>query len=157
MAYEIERKFLVKSDDYLQLAAPVKYMQGYVAILPDRIVRVRTAGETGYITIKIKISNLVRKEYEYKIPFRDAEEILKDSCTNGCIEKVRYTFPYEGNIWEVDVFSGLNEGLVVAEIELPAVDTPFAKPPFVGEEVTDDDRYLNANLAMNPFSQWNLP
>jgi len=154
MALEIERKFLVTSDEYLHLAAPVKYMQGYIAILPDRVVRVRTAGETGYITIKIKISNLVRKEYEYKIPFRDAEEMLNESCSTGCIIKTRYTFPHEGYIWEVDVFGGLNEGLVVAEIELPSVDTPFTKPSWVGEEVTDDDRYLNANLALNPYTLW---
>lgn len=154
MAYEIERKFLVTSDEYRQLAMPVKYMQGYISILPDRVIRVRIAGENAYLTVKIKLSNLVRKEYEYKIPLKDAEEMLEDSCTTGCIEKIRYTFPFEGHIWEVDEFGGENEGLVVAEIELPAEDTPFAKPSWTGEEVTDDDRYLNANLSVNPYSKW---
>lgn len=154
MALEIERKFLVTSDDYRHLAAPVKYMQGYICIERDRLVRVRIAGETAYIGVKIKISNLVRKEYEYKIPIADAEEMLRDSCKIGCIEKERYTFPHEGNIWEVDVFHGDNEGLVVAEIEIPNEDTEFEKPSWVGEEVTFDDRYLNANLAKNPYSKW---
>ncbi|HLO91281.1 MAG: CYTH domain-containing protein [Chloroflexota bacterium] len=154
MAYEIERKFLVTSDEFKQLANPVKYMQGYIAILPDRIIRVRIAGEIAYITIKFKITNLVRKEYEYKIPLKDAEEMLLDSCSNGCVEKLRYTFPYEGHIWEVDEFKGENTGLIVAEIELPAENTPYVKPPWAGEEVTDDDRYLNANLAINPYNKW---
>lgn len=154
MAYEIERKFLVTSDDYKQLANPVRYKQGYIAILNDRIIRVRIAGETAYVTIKIKITNLVRKEYEYKIPLKDAEEMLSESCRDGCIEKFRYTFPFEGHIWEVDEFKGENEGLVVAELELPAEDTPYIKPPWAAEEVTDDDRYLNANLALNPYNKW---
>ncbi len=154
MAMEIERKFLVKSDDYKQLALPVKYSQGYVAILEDRIVRVRIAGEIGYITLKIKISNLIRKEYEYKIPIEDARELLNEASVTGVVEKLRYTFLSNGNTWEVDEFYGDNEGLVVAEIELSSADQQFDKPEWLGIEVTDDDRYLNANLAKNPYTKW---
>ncbi len=154
MAMEIERKFLLNTDDYRQLAVPVKYIQGYIALLDDRILRVRIAGETGYITLKIKISNLIRKEYEYKIPLEDANELLKEASVTGIIEKVRYTFLSNGNIWEVDEFHGDNEGLVVAEIELSSPDQQFDKPDWLGIEVTDDDRYLNANLAKNPYTKW---
>jgi adenylate cyclase len=154
MAMEIERKFLVKSDDYKQLAEPVKYIQGYIAILNDRIVRVRIAGETAYITIKIRISNLIRKEYEYEIPIADADELLNEASVTGIVEKVRYTFSSNGNVWEVDEFKGENEGLVVAEIELSSADQLFDEPTWLGMEVTDDDRYINANLAMNPYTKW---
>lgn len=154
MAMEIERKFLVQSDDFKQLALPVKYVQGYIAILDDRIVRVRIAGDIGYVTIKIKISNLIRKEYEYKIPIEDAKELLNEASVTGVIEKVRYTFLSNGNTWEVDEFHGNNEGLVVAEIELSSADQLFDKPEWLGIEVTEDDRYLNANLAKYPYTKW---
>lgn len=154
MATEIERKFLVKTNDYKQLGIPVNYTQGYIAILDSKIIRVRIAGDVAYLTVKIKISNLIRREYEYKIPVEDAQELLDAAIVTGLIEKVRYTFLANGNTWEVDEFKGENEGLVVAEIELTSADQQFDKPEWLGIEVTDDDRYLNANLAMNPYAKW---
>ncbi len=155
MPVEIEHKFLVKSTFYRSLAEPVSYRQGYLAILPGKVVRVRAAGDRGYLTIKATVSNLTRKEYEYEIPFIDAGKMLNEMCIGTVIEKVRYRIPYEGFIWEVDEFQGDNAGLVVAEIEVSREDEIFMKPGWVGEEVTNDPRYLNSNLSIRPFNTWN--
>lgn len=155
MPFEIEHKFLVKSTIYRSLAEPVSYRQGYLAILPGKVVRIRTAGGRGYLTIKVTVSTLTRKEYEYEIPFTDAQEMLSGMCIGTVIEKVRYRIPYEGFIWEVDEFLGENAGLVVAEIEVSREEEIFMKPGWVGEEVTNDPRYLNSNLSNRPFNTWN--
>lgn len=155
MSVEIEHKYLVKSTVYRSLAEPVSYRQGYLAILPDKAVRVRVAGDKGYLTIKARVSNLTRKEYEYEIPFTDAEEMLKGMCIGSVIEKLRYRILYEGFTWEVDEFLGDNAGLVVAEIEVSHEEEIFIKPDWVGDEVTNDPRYLNSNLSIRPFNTWN--
>lgn len=154
MAAEIERKFLVTSDEYRHLAEPVPYRQGYIAIMIDKVVRIRTVGDKGYITVKARINDTTRKEYEYEIPLADTLAMFNEVCTNGMIEKFRYKIRYDGFVWEVDEFQGNNKGLVVAEIELTSEDQPFHKPLWVGKEVTGDPRYLNANLALNPFTKW---
>lgn len=155
MALEIEHKFLVSSTIYRTLSEPVLYRQGYLAVLPDKIIRVRTAGNKGFITVKAKVTNLTRKEYEYEIPLPDAEKMLSEMCISPIIEKERYRIYYEGFIWEVDEFLGDNAGLVVAEIEVKKEEEVFAKPGWVGEEVTGIPRYLNSNLSKQPFNTWN--
>ena len=155
MALEIEHKFLVNSTIYRTLSEPVRYRQGYLAVMADKIVRVRTAGNKGYITVKAKVTNLTRKEYEYEIPLQDAMQMLNEMCIGPVIEKERYRILYEGFIWEVDEFLGDNAGLVVAEIEVKAENEVFVKPTWVSMEVTGDPRYLNSNLSKQPFNTWN--
>lgn len=155
MALEIERKFLVISDEFRSLAEPVYVMQGYLAVLPDKVIRVRISGNSGFITIKGRFSDTTRSEFEYEIPLPDAKSMLSDLCNKTLVEKERFRIPFEGYIWEVDEFLGENAGLVIAEIELTREDQPYNKPGWIGEEVTHDPRYRNANLASNPFKTWN--
>lgn len=154
MGQEIERKFLVKSDVYKELANGVHYRQGYMARTPKGVVRVRVVGEKAYLTIKGKKNSISRSEYEYEIPVAEAVEMLDTLCLKPDIEKYRYRIAYEGFVWEVDEFLGANAGLVVAEIELPAEDTPFLKPEWIGEDVSHDARYYNSNLISHPYSEW---
>jgi len=155
MATEIERKFLVQRDAWrADTAAGVRYRQGYLASFPSPVVRVRVAGDRGYLTIKGPTSGISRMEFEYPIPLADAEAMLDALCAAPLIEKVRYRVPYAGHTWEVDAFEGANAGLLLAEVELPAADAPVELPPWVGREVSDDPRYFNANLAVHPFAEW---
>ena len=155
MALEIEHKFLVNGNAYRTLAEPVLYRQGYLFIDAKKEVRVRMAGKNAFITVKSKINDTVRQEFEYSIPAADALLMLSESCENLIVEKYRYVIPYAGKIWEVDEFTGENTGLIVAEIELEYEGEPFEKPDWIGQEVSSDDRYLNAALALNPFKNWN--
>ncbi len=152
MAIEIERKFLVMGDAW-RAAPPVFYSQGYLNRDKVRTVRVRIAGEEAFLTIKGTSVGARRAEFEYPIPVWDARELLA-LCEQPLIEKNRRKILHEGFIWEVDEFLGENLGLVVAEIELPAEDAVFAKPDWVGEEVTEDARYFNSNLSRTPFTRW---
>lgn len=154
MPLEIERKFLVKNNNYRSLALPLIYRQGYLAILPEREVRVRLAGRKSYLSVKARVDETTRHEFEYAIPPEDAIFMLDNLCTGYCVEKLRYRIPDHGLIWEVDEYSGDNQGLVVAEIELPDPAYPFSKPEWIGEEITGDDRYMNAALALNPYKNW---
>lgn len=154
MSLEIERKFLVKGNDYRNAAVPVVYRQGYLAIFSNREIRVRIAGEKSFITVKSKVDDTTRHEFEYAIPLEDAEFMLDNLCGGSVIGKRRYRIPQGMLCWEVDEFLGDNEGLVVAEIELPHADFPFEKPAWVGEEISGDDRYLNAALSLNPYKNW---
>lgn len=155
MTLEIEHKFLVNGDAYRGLANPVLYRQGYLCIDAKKEVRVRMAGENAFITVKSKLSETVRQEFEYSIPAADAQLMLNEFCENRIVEKYRYRIPFAGRIWEVDEFLDKNSGLVVAEIELEYEGEPFEKPDWVGQEVSGDDQYLNAALALNPFKNWN--
>jgi adenylate cyclase len=152
MAIEIERKFLVTGDAW-RAAPAVFYSQGYLNRDKARTVRVRIAGEAAFLTIKGASVGASRAEFEYPIPLADARELLA-LCEQPLIEKNRRKILYQGFIWEVDEFLGENLGLVVAEIELPAEDTLFTVPEWVGEEVTSDARYFNSNLSLTPFSRW---
>jgi adenylate cyclase len=154
MNQEIERKFLVVSDGYRALAEPVYVRQGYLCRDPERVVRVRIYGEMGFLTIKGANRGITRAEFEYPIPRDEATLMLEELCLKPDIEKFRYRIPFEGHVWEVDEFRGANEGLVIAEIELPDEATPFAKPDWVGEEVSGDARYYNSNLISRPFGTW---
>ncbi len=155
MALEIERKFLLKSDVYRGLSTSKQIIQGYICSDKNRVVRVRIYGEHAYITLKNASVGFARNEFEYEIPLEDARMMLTELCEQPIIEKVRYRYDYKGFCWEIDEFHAENEGLVVAEIELPTTDCEFEKPSFIGEEVTDDARYYNANLLKNPYNNWN--
>ena len=154
MAVEIERKFLVAGDSWRELAEGTSYRQGYLSTVKERTVRVRTIDDKGYLTIKGITIGATRAEYEYEIPAAEANEMLDDLCEQPIIEKKRYKIPRAGFTWEIDEFGGVNEGLIVAEIELESEDQAFDKPAWVGEEVTGDPRYFNSNLIANPFTAW---
>ena len=154
MGQEIERKFLVRSDGWREeVSSSHRLRQGYLAIDGKNNVRVRTDGSRAWLTVKGQAEGISRPEFEYEIPAGDAEGLL-DLCRGRVIDKTRHLVPGGQHTWEVDEFAGINAGLVVAEIELRAEVEGFAKPSWLGEEVTDDARYLNANLAVHPFSGW---
>lgn len=154
MATEIERKFLVAGEDWRALATASRYRQGYLSTVKERTVRVRTVDGKGYLTIKGLSVGATRAEYEYEIPGADAGEMLDSLCEKPIVEKDRYTIPVGDVVWEVDEFLGVNAGLIVAEVELQSEDQSFAKPDWIGAEVTGDRRYFNANLVARPFSTW---
>ena len=153
---EVERKFLVKSTAFKALAAQVEQMeQGFLSTDPERTVRVRLVDGRGVLTIKGASSDdgTSRFEWEREIPADEAERLLS-LCLPGSIRKARYRVPVEQVTFEVDVFFGANEGLIVAEVELTRPDQDFPKPDWLGEEVTGDDKYYNSQLSKNPYSTW---
>ena len=153
MRMEFERKFLVSNDSWQAEAGEGLFCrQGYLVSDPEKTVRIRIMGQEAFLTIKGATQGIGRPEFEYKIPADDAEELLK-RC-GSLIEKTRYIIPHAGMVWELDVFAGKNEGLVLAEIELPEAAREFELPPWAGREVSDDNRYYNACLAQHPFSEW---
>jgi adenylate cyclase len=154
MSVEIERKFLVRDDRWKVLGQGVLLRQGYLSSHPDRIVRVRIEGDAAMLTIKGRSVGATRGEWEYPIPLTDAQAFLDSLCERPIIEKYRSRIRFEGMVWEVDEFLGENAGLVVAEIELEREDQPFVKPDWIGEEVTQDARYFNANLLRHPYRAW---
>jgi CYTH domain-containing protein len=154
MGVEIERKFLVVGDDWRSLAEGIEYRQGYLSTVKERTVRVRTVGDRGFLTIKGITTGATRAEFEYEIPKLDADQMIDELCERPIIHKTRYRIPYQGHVWEVDEFHGDNEGLILAEIELDDEDETFELPPWIGEEVTGDPRYFNANLVAHPYSMW---
>jgi CYTH domain-containing protein len=154
MALEIERKFLLAGDGWRGLAEGIDFRQGYLCADRQRTVRVRIAGDRGFLTIKGATTGASRNEYEYEIPLGEAQAMLDDLCLQPQIVKRRYTIPFDGFLWEIDEFFGLNQGLIVAEIELEREDQSFARPEWIGAEVTGDPRYANAALCVNPFSGW---
>jgi adenylate cyclase len=155
MAIEIERKFLVHGTAWKAGIAGVPYCQGYLNHDKQRTVRVRIAGNAAFLTIKGPSVGATRAEFEYPIPVADAQALLP-LCDGPLIEKTRYVLQHAGTTWEVDEFGGANAGLVVAEVELTHEDQPFAKPDWLGEEVTHDARYFNSNLATVPFQVWGV-
>jgi CYTH domain-containing protein len=154
MGTEIERKFLVTGDEWRDSAASFEFRQGYLSTVKERTVRVRVAGDRGTLTIKGLTVGATRREFEYDIPLGDARTLLDELCEQPLIEKTRHAVEMEGFTWEIDEFSGVNAGLIVAEIELDHEDQGFPRPPWLGEEVTDDPRYFNANLIHSPYSTW---
>ena len=154
MAVEIERKFLLVNDSWRVNAVGVLFRQGYLCTAPERTVRVRLEGEVGRLTIKGKAQGIVRPEYEYEIPAKEAVELLEAHCLRPLVEKTRYRIEYVGQLWEIDEFHGDNAGLIVAEIELEAESQEFTLPDWVGKEVSDEPRYFNANLVKKPFKEW---
>ena len=156
MPIEIERKYLVKYNLWDALAKPKGeyYRQGYVVNEMSKTVRVRATENQGFITIKGKTDNpAVKPEYEYQIPKAEAIELL-DGFTENNIEKIRYKIEYQGKIWEIDLFYGDNEGLIVAEIELNSMEESYQIPEWIDREVTHESKYFNSNLSKNPFKNW---
>jgi adenylate cyclase len=153
MALEIERKFLVKEVAWRNEEG-TKYRQGYLNSTKERTVRVRIIDDKGYLTVKGISRGAVRVEYEYEIPGAEAKAMLNDLCEKPLIEKMRYKIEFKGLVWEVDEFFGENQGLIVAEVELESEDQTFTKPEWVGEEVTSDPKYFNANLIHHPYRRW---
>jgi CYTH domain-containing protein len=155
MSQETERKFLVAGDFRQYVVQSNRMVQGYLCADIERSVRVRITGSKGFLTIKSASGprGWSRYEFEQIIPLADAEELLK-LCLPGIIEKVRHCIPAGAHTWEVDVFQGKNEGLVVAEIELRSEEDDFERPDWLGEEVSGDPKYFNAMLSKHPFSQW---
>ncbi len=154
MATEIERKFLVTGADWKPSAPGVLYRQGYLSSAKERVVRVRTEGARGVLTIKGLTTGIARLEFEYEIPRKDAERLLDELCERPLIEKTRYRVPAGSVTWEIDEFHGDNAGLIVAEVELEREDQPFDRPAWLGAEVSGDPRYFNANLIAHPFRDW---
>ena len=154
MGIEIERKFLVQGDGWRSHGSGIMYRQGYLLASQGKTVRVRLAGDQGFLTVKGPGQGMSRQEFEYTIPGDDAKVMLEQLCEHPLIEKRRYTIPWKGFVWEVDEFLGNNQGLILAEIELESEDQQFPSPPWVGREVTGDPRYYNACLFRNPYSQW---
>jgi adenylate cyclase len=155
MAKEIERKYLVKSEVWRNLAEKkTLYRQGYLCREKDCTVRVRIAGGRGFLTVKGLTVGATRSEYEYEIPMTDAGEMLEALAEKPLIEKMRSVINIDGTIWEVDEFLGENKGLIVAEVELRDEVQKFQKPDWIGDEVTADPKYYNANLVKNPYSKW---
>lgn len=153
MALEIERKFLLKEGAWRNEKG-TKYRQGYLNSTKERTVRVRIINDDGFLTVKGVSRGAVRVEYEYEIPVAEAEAMLDDLCEKPLIEKMRYKIEFHGLVWEADEFFGENLGLLVAEVELESEDQSFVKPEWVGEEVTEDPKYYNANLIHHPYSRW---
>ncbi|MCG2610247.1 CYTH domain-containing protein [Flavobacterium sp. SM15] len=153
---EIERKFLVNSEAFKNEAfVQNRIVQGYLNSNPERTVRIRIKGNKGFLTIKGKgnDSGTTRLEWETEISVADAEKLLP-LCEKGTIEKVRYDIKKGNHIYEVDVFSGENSGLILAEIELSFEEEIFEKPDWLGLEVTGDERYYNAYLSQHPYTSW---
>ena len=151
---EIERKFLVRAKLWNPARPGVEVRQGYLSSVKDRVVRVRTAGQQASLAVKGVNHGLSRLEFEYRIPFHDAIVMLNQLCGHPLVEKTRYHERVNGQDWEVDVFHGLNEGLVLAEVELVSESDPVELPRWAGEEVSTDPRYFNSNLARNPYRNW---
>ncbi|MCC6206870.1 MAG: CYTH domain-containing protein [Gammaproteobacteria bacterium] len=155
MAQEIERKFLVTSDDWRdQVRSSAHYRQGYLANEGRCSVRVRVSGANAHLNIKSATLDIVRTEYEYPVPLADGEEMLDRLCSGLLVEKTRHFVDYGGFVWEIDVFEGVNRGLVIAEIELDHENTVFPRPSWVGAEVSADPRYYNVYLAQTPYTRW---
>lgn len=153
---EIERKFMVLSNDFIkETFAKKRIVQGYLNSKPERTVRVRIKDDKGFLTIKGKgnATGTTRLEWETEIPLQDAKKLLA-ICENDTINKIRHEVKVGNHIYEVDVFEGENEGLVVAEIELQSEDEAFEKPSWLGKEVTNDERFYNAYLSLKPFKIW---
>ena len=154
MATEIERKYLVVDDSWRAGAGGTVFRQGYLSTVKERTVRVRVAGDRGYLTIKGITVGAVRSEFEYEIPRADVDQMLDELCERPLIEKTRYEVEAGDLTWEIDEFVGVNDGLVIAEVELQDEAQEVALPEWVGAEVTDDPRYFNSNLIAHPFSKW---
>jgi adenylate cyclase len=157
MSFEIERKFLVRGDDWRRLvSSETTIRQAYLSSSGKSSTRVRIRGDgTATLTIKSRPADLRRLELEYPIPVLQAEALMQLR-EGSVIEKTRHTVPYGGLIWEIDVFSGENLGLIIAEVELGEVNQPIDMPPWIGREVTAQPQYYNSFLVQQPFSSWSM-
>lgn len=155
MALEIERKFLIRSDEWREQVTHRELLrQGYLSSGSQCSIRARVAGEQAWLNLKARRSGMTRLEFEYPIPVADANEILNELAQGPILEKYRHLIPAGEYVWEVDEFLGANAGLIVAEIELPSENAQFERPSWLGNEVTEDERYYNFNLAQKPYGEW---
>ena len=154
MAKEIERKFLIKRELWQPQNQGLEIRQGYLSLDPERTVRVRTKGAKGYLTIKGKNQGISRTELEYEIPYAEACQLLEELCLRPLVEKTRYLEQHGQQLWEIDIFAGDNEGLAVAEAELPSEDTVLALPIWIDREVSGEVRYYNSSLIKLPYKKW---
>ncbi len=155
MPLEIERKFLLANDTWRDHVVGYELMrQGYLAGDKSCSVRIRIHGEVGFLNIKSATLGITRHEFEYPVPVTEAREMLALFCRDRCLEKVRHFVPIGAHTWEIDVFEGSNQGLVVAEIELSSIDEEFERPPWLGVEVSNDPRYYNVCLIDAPYLSW---
>lgn len=153
MAQEIERKFLLSDVNWRPDVAGERYIQAYLCESESLVARVRLIEDRALLTLKSNSAGMRRSEFEYSIPVADGQQLV-GLCTGSAIIKTRYKLTIEGKLWEVDVFDGDNSGLVVAEIELEAEAETFARPGWLGKEVTEDPKYYNKNLSARPYSDW---
>lgn len=154
MPQEIERKFLTANEAWKsEVSRSVLLKQGYLNSTKERTVRIRIAGEQAFLTIKGPVTGVTRAEYEYEIPISDGLSMI-NLCEQPLIEKTRHYVSIGDHLWEIDVFTGANEGLTVAEIELTAEGEAFIRPDWLGEEVSSDARYYNSSLIRCPFISW---
>ena len=154
MGVEIERKFLINEKKLPTLKNGYDIKQGYIQTVDQTTVRIRIRDREAFLTIKGKSQGASRLEFEYPIPLNDAEEMLTNLCHASRVEKTRYLVEHEGHTWEVDIFEGSNQGLIIAEIELKSEGETFSLPEWVSEEVTHDKRYFNVNLVEHPYQEW---
>jgi len=155
MGREIERKFLLRSEAWRQqVGHSTRLTQGYLLRGSTSAIRVRISGDAAELNIKHTVDGINRLEYEYAIPIDDAREILDQVAARPLIDKTRHHVHHAGHLWEIDEFHGENAGLVLAEIELTHEHEDFARPDWVGEEVSDDARYYNSNLSKHPYTRW---
>jgi len=159
MGIEIERKFLLKNENWKSKITQTHvikqgYLQSGLEASQKSSVRIRISNDKANINIKSVDLTMVRQEFEYSVPLADAEQMLATLCDKTVIEKIRYHVPYESHLWEIDIFEGDNAGLQVAEIELSHLEEDFAKPEWLGDEVSDDARYYNISLLINPYRMW---
>lgn len=155
MAVEIERKFLVRDNAWRsQVSSRTLLRQGYLANTARASIRVRLAGDEGWLSVKAMTPGRSRSEYELPVPVADAREMLDRLCEGPLIEKWRHIVPFAGHHWEIDEFLGDNAGLVIAELELDSEEERFERPGWLGAEVTHEERYYNFRLAQHPFVRW---
>jgi len=155
MGIEIERKFLIKNERWRSLVETSKSCtQGYVNLKGNGSIRIRIIGDKGFVTLKGPREGIRRSEFEYEIPVADATILLDSFCDAAVISKIRHELTYEGNLWEIDEFSGENNGLLIAEIELESEHQTVSLPDWVGKDVSEDERFFNAHLAKHPISSW---
>lgn len=155
MATEIEHKFLIRDERWRsQVDRSVRMRQGYLTSDARCSVRVRVADNQGFLNIKSGTLGIQRSEYEYPIPLAEAEEILDTLCEKPLLEKIRHYVRFGGHLWEIDEFAGDNTGLIVAEVELSHPQETFARPDWLGEDVSHDIRYYNSQLARHPYKTW---
>ncbi len=154
MGKEIERKFLVISEKFAPPDSGTRIKQGYIATQDLTVVRVRVAGDKAFLTLKGANKGLVRTEFEYGISQEDAEAMLRELCSGPIVDKTRFHVRHDNKVWEVDIFHGDNEGLVIAEIELDSEAEGFDHPEWLGKEVSHDVRYFNSNLLDKPYKDW---
>ncbi len=153
MPLEIERKFLVDTRKWNPTDEGTRLVQAYLSIDPNPTVRIRIAGEKAFLTIKGRSKTISRPEYEYQIPVDEAQEMMNLAISNP-VEKIRYEIMHEGFLWEVDVFLGKNDGLIIAELELESENQTFPRPDWLSTEVSGDRRYYNSFLSEHPFLEW---